>query len=171
VISWRLAPGLGLRLPAVLPRPLLHHPTHAQLPSTSSSPSVSITQKNLARHVSPLRFEGAYISRFRHRGSNAQTDLRNLDHHLLPRGPPLPGRIRSRGHLARGYSSGGAGKGWNRARGGAEGDEQAVGAGHERREAVHSERVSAFLLLLHHGFVYLTGCEKQHDLRGCRNDG
>jgi hypothetical protein len=169
VISWRLASGLGFRLPTVL--------------HTSTFPPPSHPPRNYHRylHLHPfpshprtaLVMSRRYDSRVRIcliSGTPAQTDLRNIDHHLLPRGPSLPGRIRARGHLARGYSSGRAGTGWNRARGGAEGHEQAVGAGYERREAVHSERVSASFHLLHHGSTN-TVKTKQHDLCGCGNDG
>jgi hypothetical protein len=65
------------------------------------------------------------------------------DDHLLARGASLPGRIRPRSHLARRNRSGHISKGWHCARRREEGHQQASGAGHISREAVHPERVRA----------------------------
>lgn len=83
-----------------------------------------------------------YDSRVRIRRSIRPPTTNSLaDNHLLARGPLVSGRICARSYLARRNCFGNLSKRWHCVGGGEEGHQQAVGAGHISREALHPERV------------------------------
>jgi hypothetical protein len=118
--------------PTQLPTIVSHRPTRP-CPTSYLLPTTDIR----SNHVTEIRFPGMPKPPPRSRPKLTAS----VDDHLLPRRPPLPSRICPRSHLPCRNRPRYISTGRHCARCGAQGDEQAVGAGHISREAVHPQRV------------------------------
>lgn len=123
---------------------------HPNPPRSSPPPSLQNACACSSQFLVPDPFSPASMSRrydsrvCSPRGSRRQpTTNASIDDHLLARGPLVPGRICARGYFARRNRAGNLSKRWHRIGSREEGHQQAAGAGHIRREAVHPERVRA----------------------------